>query len=121
MSITLPWPPRDLHPNSRPHHMAKAKATKIYRDQAYWLTRKDGPQFLPDHMLEASRPILLDITFYPPDRRRRDLDGMLSSVKAGLDGLADALTVNDQRFEFRLRRAEPEKPGKVIISIMEAR
>lgn len=118
--IELPWPPKELSPNARIHHMAKARVTKGYRETAYWLARKDGPQFLPDHMMEASRPIRLDITFSPPDRRKRDLDGMLSSIKAGLDGLADAMGVNDQRFEFTLRRAEPVKGGRVIIVVEAA-
>ena len=42
--------------------------------------------------------IPLTITFYPPDKRHRDADNMVASIKAGLDGVADALKVNDRRF-----------------------
>lgn len=114
--ITLPWPAKELSPNARVHFQVKAKAAKAYREAAYWLTVTHGeyrmaPGLLPDG------PVHLILTFSPPDKRRRDLDGMLSSIKAGLDGVADALAVNDHRFEFTLRRAEPVKGGKVTVAI----
>lgn len=109
MLIELPWPPRELSPNARIHHMAKAKVTKAYREQAYWLTVQSGAQF------PAASGAILSIAFHPPDKRRRDLDGMFSSIKSGLDGIADALGVNDHRFEFQLKRAEPIKGGKIVV------
>ena len=36
--------------------------------------------------------------FYPPDKRHRDADNMVAAIKSGLDGLADALMVNDRLF-----------------------
>ena len=39
------------------------------------------------------------MVFYPPCRRTRDKDNLLASMKSGLDGLADALAVNDSRFK----------------------
>lgn len=110
--IVLPWPPRDLSPNSRPHHMAKAKAAKIYRDAAYWLT-------VPARRLfDLEGEIMLRCEFYPPDKRRRDLDGMFASIKSGLDGIADSLQVNDYRFGFEIHRRAPVKGGKVVITII---
>jgi len=38
------------------------------------------------------------ITFYPPDKRHRDADNMIASMKAGFDGVADALKVDDKLF-----------------------
>ena len=38
------------------------------------------------------------IDFYPPDKRKRDDDGLLSSMKAARDGIADALGIDDSRF-----------------------
>ena len=40
------------------------------------------------------------IDFYPPDRRHRDDDNMISAFKAGRDGVADALGINDKRFRI---------------------
>jgi crossover junction endodeoxyribonuclease RusA len=38
------------------------------------------------------------LDFYAPDKRRRDDDNMIASFKAGRDGIADALGVDDHRF-----------------------
>lgn len=116
LTMMLPWPPKELSPNARVHFHVKAKATKAYREQAYWQTRGGDSDIFPCSPIETM-PVYLNFTFHPPDKRRRDLDTMLSSVKAGIDGIADALGVNDARFEYTLRRAEPVKGGKVMIVI----
>lgn len=98
--VVLPWPKRDLHPNARVHWAKKAKAAKSYRWACFALSKSAK--------LEA--PVLgkinLSIVFVPPDRRRRDIDGMLSAIKSGLDGLADALGVDDHRFSLAIGVAE---------------
>jgi len=43
--IILPWPPRELHPNARPHFHAKAQATKAYRIAATYTALAEGPDF----------------------------------------------------------------------------
>jgi crossover junction endodeoxyribonuclease RusA len=40
----------------------------------------------------------MTITFHPPDARRRDRDNMIASCKALMDGLSDALGVDDAYF-----------------------
>lgn len=60
---------------------------------------------------------MLRITFYTPDKRRRDLDGMLSSLKSAIDGIADGLNVNDSRFRYTLEIGEPVKCGRIEVSI----
>jgi crossover junction endodeoxyribonuclease RusA len=57
----------------------------------------------------------VDITFHPPDKRKRDLDNCLASFKAGLDGIADALGVNDCQFKLSLEMGSPIKGGEVEI------
>ncbi len=108
MIVTLPWPPKELNPNARTHFHAKAKIAKVYREAAYWTVY--GAKQPPN-------PVTLSITFHAPDKRKRALDNMLSSIKAGLDGIADALGVNDERFALILRRAEPVKGGRVTVVI----
>ncbi|MES2295229.1 MAG: endodeoxyribonuclease RusA [Pseudomonadota bacterium] len=115
MKLTLPWPPKELSPNARIHFLAKSRVTKAYRETSYWLA--DALWRSGRNPCASEGPITLAFTFHPPDRRRRDLDTMLSSVKAGIDGIADALGVNDVRFEYALKRAEPVKNGRVVIVI----
>lgn len=38
------------------------------------------------------------LDFYPPDRRHRDDDNLVASFKAGRDGVALALGIDDRRF-----------------------
>jgi len=108
--VTLPWPPAELSPNSRPHWAAKSRAAKSYRHACATLTRQAGVLSLPDGRLHVT------IEFVPPDRRHRDRDNMLASIKSGLDGLADALGVNDSRFDLTVRVSD-EVGGMVRVSV----
>ncbi|ADV27002.1 endodeoxyribonuclease RusA [Pseudoxanthomonas suwonensis 11-1] len=113
-SLILPWPSRQLHPNARLHWARKAKATKAARAQAFALARAAGWGAL---QLPAGR-LHLHLDFYPPDRRRRDDDGLLASMKAARDGLADALGIDDSRFiSHPCVRDEVRKGGEVRIRI----
>jgi crossover junction endodeoxyribonuclease RusA len=107
--IALPWPPKELSPNARTHFHAKARVAKNYRLSAFWTAL--------DCVAPESGPVHLTIEFCPPDKRKRDLDNMLASTKAGLDGIADALKINDERFELTIRRGEPVKNGRVVVRI----
>jgi hypothetical protein len=55
---------------------------------------------------------------FPADRRRRDADGLLSSMKAALDGIAESLGIDDSRF-IPHPRVLPitSKGGKVVVRI----
>lgn len=89
--ILLPWPDRVVHPNSRSHWRRRAGATKRMRKDA-WLVAKEAKLSVGDG------PVHVALTFHAPDKRRRDLDGCIASCKAYLDGIADALGVDDNRF-----------------------
>ena len=116
ITVRLPWPPKELSPNARVHWAKKAKAANGYR----WYCRAEtGTKWWAARSRYASAPVNLAITFHPPDRRRRDLDNMLASIKAGIDGIADALGVDDQHFSLRLERGEPTKGGEVVAVITE--
>lgn len=112
--IVLPWPPRELHPNARTHWAKRAKLTKIERvlsgvhaKMAGWHTAE-----WPEGRLHVW------IDAYPPDRRRRDADGLLSSMKAALDGIAEAMDVDDRRFvPHPFMKDEVRKGGEVRVRI----
>jgi crossover junction endodeoxyribonuclease RusA len=113
--VYLPWPPRILWPNSRVHHMALHRAKKQYGELCAWhcvlLKTKE--------MYDAER-IAARITFFPPDRRRRDMDNMLAAIKAGIDSVAAHIGVDDSKWVMTLALApEPRESGGVEI-LMEA-
>jgi crossover junction endodeoxyribonuclease RusA len=112
--VSLPWPPRDLHPNARPNRWTLAKRKKAYRIGCAWEAKAAGVT-----QLGGVSALAVAITFLPPDNRRRDLDGMLSAIKSGLDGLSDVVGVDDSRWEISIKRGEPVKLGRVIIELEE--
>lgn len=112
-TVTLPWPPRDLSPNARVHHMALAKVKKAYKQACAWQAVAQGVKPMTKDALH------LNITFVPPDKRHRDLDNMLASIKAGLDGLRDVLGVDDSNWALTIRKT-PHIGGMVVIEVAHA-
>ncbi|MCX5511230.1 MULTISPECIES: endodeoxyribonuclease RusA [Pseudomonas] len=114
--LILPWPPAACSPNARVHWTRKSKAAKTYRYACFLLARQAGIQ-------APEGDALLMLEFVPPDRRRRDDDNLLAMFKAGRDGLADALGIDDNVFATQIRVSkETIKGGAVRIRIkpMEA-
>ena len=108
--ILLGWPPRELAPNGRYHFHAKAQAAKAYRTSAMFTALGEGPTVGPE------RPLSVIVEFSPPDARKRDLDNMLASIKAGLDGISDAYGLNDYDINpITIKRCDPVKGGRVIV------
>ena len=105
-SLTLPWPPRELHPNARVHFAKRSNVARKYKSDCVLLT--------PKSIADGTH---LSITFNPPDNRRRDLDGMLSAFKWGIDAIAQVMGVDDYQFSLSLRRAGPVKGGAVIVEV----
>lgn len=110
--IELPWPPAKLSPNgSHGHYHAHRRAAAIYRDQcSKFLSDQPVPRVFADR-------VMVELTYCPPTKRLCDLDNLLARTKHGIDALADAMGVNDQIFEYWLRRGEPVKHGKVVVRL----
>lgn len=112
MNVTLPWPPSVLSPNARPAHWSiKAKAAKAYRTACKALAEASGME------APTSQKIALWLEFVPPSRRRFDDDNLVASFKAGRDGLAEALGIDDSRFVCRHTVATDQIGGMVRVSI----
>ena len=112
-TCTFSWPPRECSPNWRGHWAAKAKAAKAYRKECWVLALSAGLK------AEKHATVYVSITFHPPSRRRYDLDNCVGSLKNGLDGLADALGVNDYQFRINASLAGSEPSGRVFVRISD--
>lgn len=108
-AIDLPWPSRTLHPNARPHWAQKSAATKAARLDAKWAAIS-----VRAARIEA-KALKVTCIFSPPDNRARDVDGMLSSIKPYLDGIADVVGIDDSKWQIELCRGIPRKGGNVRI------
>lgn len=65
-------------------------------------------------MVDAGSIVRIELTWYRPDRRRRDSSNI---VKALEDALATALEVNDEHFEWTTRRAYDPKNPRVELTL----
>lgn len=113
--IILPWPAKELSPNSRCHWAVKARAVKKARSDAFFIAKAAGLK------IEGDGFIYLAITFNPPSMRKHDLDNCVARLKGSLDGIADGLGVNDSRFRLGVEIGEAVKGGQVSISIKESK
>lgn len=120
IEIELPWPPRGLSPNGSHRHWAvRAKAKKRYRNACWTAVRELG---LAGILPNGDSPLMVSLTFVPPNRRRRDVDNLIAAMKAGLDGVAEALELDDARFRLAAPVvAEPDgDDGFVVVCIEPA-
>ena len=109
--IVLPWPDQRLSPNARTHWAVKSPVTKAARMLACYVTKGTGAR------VEHDGPIAMRVTFCAPDRRHRDRDNCIACCKAYMDGIADALGVNDRRFEPTYAWGQPVKGGAVEVAL----
>lgn len=111
--LRLPWPNRALHPNSRGHWSKRAKAARQARESAAWEAKA-----LWTGVRLPRGPLRLVVSFHAPDKRRRDLDGCHSSIKAYLDGIADAMQFDDSHIcSTELSFGAVKSGGEVVIRL----
>ena len=111
-SLYLPWPDKRLSPNARMHWAALAKAKKKAKTDAYHIALEAGIG-----KIEAEK-VLVRYSFFPPSRRAYDLDNLIASMKAGADGIAMAIGIDDSKWNIAVSPHGPvEKNGMVKIDI----
>lgn len=114
MNLVIKWPPAELNPNSRTHWSTKGRIAAAYRQYCYDVAKQQ-----PAMEIAPGLDIVVRTTFSPPDRRNRDVDNMLASFKSGLDGIAEALGVNDSRFRIHIEKDLPIKHGMIQVEVIQ--
>jgi crossover junction endodeoxyribonuclease RusA len=109
--IDLPWPSQNLSPNARVHWSVRARSAKRYRADC-GMVAKSLARSIPE-----GKPLVLQVTFCPPSKRAYDLDNLVARFKAGQDGIADAIGVNDAMFVPEYLIGEVVRGGNVKVSI----
>lgn len=122
MKFTFSWPDSRLMPNyKRANHWRKYVDAAKRSRMSGWAVVYDAlgrDLSAARKSLHGDTPIAVRITLTPPDRRRRDADGMIAACKHLQDGMCDALNINDHRLRPSYEFAEPEKPGRVEVEIL---
>lgn len=84
--ITLPYlPPKECSPNGRYHWAERYRAGIALADDVIALVMESGWSG------PTMRKARLGVTFLFPDRKRRDLDNLMASLKAGIDALTKTM------------------------------
>ncbi len=115
--FSLPWPHSSLNANTRVHWRRRAELTRKARHDAAILTRQAiAPATDLNSWLcgQPARRIDVHLAFAPPNRRRRDPHNIL--CKAEIDGIADALGVDDVRFRVSHEMLD-RTGGEVLVTI----
>lgn len=91
ITIVLPYPPTELWPNKCSYFgMKKAKTKAQYRLIAKLAAMGAKPRgFQPLKEAEAQ------VTYYSAQKRRRDADNALATLKGAFDGIVDAKVLED--------------------------
>jgi crossover junction endodeoxyribonuclease RusA len=112
MKLDLPYPDKALWPNGRPHHMAKARQVKKHREWAWIAARADLSAF------RACDPVPVRITVHgKPRGPLPDKDGVIGAAKSYLDGIADAIRVNDRTFAAPTVEFAADRTGRFVIEV----
>lgn len=109
--IRCPWPPKPLWSNDRSPRWKKAKATQVYRQTCFALALE---QSVHKRKWPAGT-INVHLTFHPMGEP--DDDNLEAAFKAGRDGIADAMKVNDKNFKVTREIGHKVKGGCVVVRI----
>jgi crossover junction endodeoxyribonuclease RusA len=108
--LVFPWPPKELSPNVRNHWAVHHRAKKKYRQQCRVVAE--------DFVLPEKDRDKVNLTFHTKTARRPDKDNCIAMMKSGLDGIADAIGIDDSRFDLgEPQFGKPVKNGAVLIEI----
>ena len=120
IEITLPWPDKRLSPNSRCHWREKAQAAHLSRWDGGHATIEEIATIVEWYPSGLPYKVLAHYTFHPPDKRKRDIDNALSSMKNSTDGVCSALGIDDECIKRTvLEWGEVVKGGKVVLRLEE--
>lgn len=114
--IELGWPAKQLSRNARVHHMVQHRYAKAAKNEAFWSTKIALPKDF------GADRFSIHVRAYPPKNwATADKDGFVSRLKWHLDGIAQALGVNDSVFEApSVEWCDKTEHGKVVIILRPA-
>ena len=110
--VKLPWYSKEVSPNTRVHWAVESRAKRQHKELARIYTRNANVKLPSD-----TTRVLLNITFCPPSKRRMDLDNCLASCKAYIDGIAEAIGIDDSRFSIQMQMSDEIYDGSIRVVI----
>lgn len=110
MLVELPFPSSALSGHQGGRWREKARVIATHRSWAFHATKAAKIQ------VPAEGDIPIKFRFVPPNRRG-DRTNYPNRLKPYIDGIAEALGINDRRFLPSYEFAEPKAPGSVEVRL----
>lgn len=110
--ITLIWPPASLSGHAKGHWRSKSVIVAKHREWAHSATLAAKCATLPE-----TGDIRILFRFIPPDNRG-DRTNYPNRLKPAIDGIAQALGVNDKRFLPTYEFCAPQASGRVEVEFL---
>jgi crossover junction endodeoxyribonuclease RusA len=116
--VILHFPPVLCNPNTHVHERLKARSRKQYRIACAYDAHAAGFNFRLPVIRAATGKVHMEVAFFRPPGVALDRDNVIASFKAGQDGIADALHIDDSRFviDYQFRR---EARSCVVVTLLE--
>ena len=114
MTFDLPFPPASLSGHNNGRWFNQSGLVKSFREGAQIAAQAASRRAGYSPPLKGDIPILF--RFHAPDNRG-DRTNYPNRIKPLIDGIADALGVNDRRFLPCYQFCETEKPGRVEVTL----
>lgn len=114
-TIELPFPPLNLNEQRRQHWAVKRREIANVRQITWGLVR--------NARVPSFGQVEVRLTFFPPDRRRRDEDNIVATLKPVCDALVDARVVPDDtpdRMVKHMPRVGPKDEsgrGRLVLTV----
>lgn len=120
-AVELSFPASELMQNRREgrhwHYAHEAKVAQ--RQEAYLLARQSITQSGFEARPDARYRV--EMVFCPPDGRRRDVSNLHAAMKAALDGIAEAMEIDDSAFtEHEQRMGMMRYGGCVVVRVLQS-
>jgi len=109
ITVEYAWPHKNLHSNGRGNHAYRGRLTKEARSLAAQTTWDAGLHPMTDVLPDV-------VTFCPPNKNKRDRANLPFAAKSILDGIADALGVDDVSFDPKWDHGEVKKRGAIVVT-----
>ena len=119
ITVDVPWPSRALSPNGRVSHFTLARLKRLAKSYAATATREAIAGRAVAYPVGVR--LRYDIVTRPKCRRNRDDDNTVAMLKASLDGIAQALGVDDSQFQLgSVTEGEKSTRPHVLITLSPA-
>lgn len=119
-TIRIGWPDKALSKNvsspwGRGAQIRRTKATAAQRREAWGVALAEGIKHL-----QTERP-QIKVTYHPPSKRKMDLHNVQSMLAGAIDGIQDAIGVDDRNFDISWPDAFSDvvKGGCVVFEVSE--